>query len=65
MPHRAAEAARRDAAYRFVLFTALGSAVMLLGLLLVAFRAGTTDLTVLAYRAGGGAAAPGSPTPSR
>ena len=50
-PHGAQ--ARRDAAYRFVLFTALGSAVMLLGLLLVAVRTGTTDLTVLA--AGGGA----------
>jgi NADH-quinone oxidoreductase subunit M len=53
------EAARRDAAYRFVLYTALGSAVMLLGLLLVALRAGTTDLTVLAYRAGGGAGGTG------
>ena len=30
-PAPAGEAARRDAAYRFVLFTALGSAVMLLG----------------------------------
>jgi NADH-quinone oxidoreductase subunit M len=54
-PAPAGEAARRDAAYRFVLFTALGSTVMLLGFLLVAVRAGTTDLTVLAYRAGGGA----------
>lgn len=41
-------AARRDAANRFLLFTAVGSAIMLLGLLLVALRAGTTDLTVLA-----------------
>ena len=43
-------AARRDAAIRFVLYTALGSAVMLLGLLLVALRTGTTDLAVLAGR---------------
>jgi NADH-quinone oxidoreductase subunit M len=47
-------AARRDAAYRFVLYTALGSAVMLLGILLVALRAGTTDLAALAARGGGG-----------
>jgi NADH-quinone oxidoreductase subunit M len=52
----AGEAARRDAAYRFVLYTALGSTVMLLGLLLVAVRAGTTDLTVLAEQARGGSA---------
>ncbi len=45
---------RRDAANRFVLYTALGSAVMLLGLLLVALRAGTTDLAALTYAAGGG-----------
>ena len=37
------EAARRDAANRFVLFTATGSAVMVLGLLLV--------LLVLAWKA--------------
>jgi NADH-quinone oxidoreductase subunit M len=48
------EEARRDAAYRFVLFTAIGSAVMLLGLLLVALRAGTTDLVLLAERGGAG-----------
>jgi NADH-quinone oxidoreductase subunit M len=58
-PAPAGPAARRDAAYRFVLFTALGSAVMLLGLLLVALRAGTTDLTELAYRAAGGAGGTG------
>jgi len=46
------EAARREAANRFILYTALGSAVMLLGLLLVALRTGTTDLTVLAQQAG-------------
>lgn len=45
---------RRDAAYRFILFTALGSAVMLLGLLLVALRAGTTDLVLLAEQDGSG-----------
>jgi NADH-quinone oxidoreductase subunit M len=47
------EPARRDAANRFILYTALGSAVMLLGLLLVALRSGTTDLDVLAARAAG------------
>jgi NADH-quinone oxidoreductase subunit M len=46
-------ARRRDAAYRFILFTALGSAVMLLGILLVGLRAGTTDLVALASGAGG------------
>ncbi len=46
------EAARRDAANRFVLYTALGSAVMLLGLVLVGLRAGTTDLAALTYDAG-------------
>lgn len=44
--------ARRDAAYRFVLYTALGSAVMLLGILLVGARAGTTDLVELTAGAG-------------
>ena len=53
-PGPAGEAARRDAANRFILFTALGSAVMLLGLLLVALRSGTTDIAVLAQRAAGG-----------
>ncbi len=48
------EEARRDAANRFILFTAAGSALMLIGLLLVALRAGTTDLNVLAHRAGAG-----------
>lgn len=47
-------ATRRDAANRFVLYTALGSAVMLLGILLVALRAGTTDLVELAARGGAG-----------
>ena len=48
------EEARRDAANRFVLFTATGSAVMLLGLLFVLLRTGTGDLTVLARQAGAG-----------
>ena len=53
-PAPGGEPARRDAAGRFVLYTALGSAVMLLGLLLVAVRAGTTDLAELTYRGGAG-----------
>jgi NADH-quinone oxidoreductase subunit M len=48
------EQARRDAANRFLLFTAIGSAVMLLGLLLVALRSGTTDLVLLAEQGGSG-----------
>ncbi|KQX66136.1 NuoM family protein [Angustibacter sp. Root456] len=51
-PHDAA--ARRDAAARFVLYTALGSAVMLLGLLVVALDAGTSDLVALASAHGDG-----------
>jgi NADH-quinone oxidoreductase subunit M len=39
---------------RFVLYTALGSAVMLPGLLLIALRTGTTDLGVLAGLRGRG-----------
>jgi NADH-quinone oxidoreductase subunit M len=46
------ETARRDAANRFILYTATGSAIMLLGIILVAVRAGTTDLVVLAHEAG-------------
>jgi NADH-quinone oxidoreductase subunit M len=53
-PRPGGEAARRDAANRFVLFTVTGSAVMLLGLLLVALRAGTTDLVLLAEGGGDG-----------
>ncbi|MDQ1293973.1 MAG: NADH-quinone oxidoreductase subunit [Actinomycetota bacterium] len=48
------QAARTDAAWRFMLFTAVGSAIMLLGLLLVALQTGTTDLVVLADGAGAG-----------
>jgi NADH-quinone oxidoreductase subunit M len=51
------EQARRDAANRFLLFTAIGSAVMLLGLLLVALRTGTTDLVLLAEQGGSGMSA--------
>ena len=47
-------AGRRDAASRFVLYTAFGSAVMLLGLLVVALDSGTTDLVALAAAHGEG-----------
>ncbi len=53
-PRAGGEQARRDAANRFVLYTVTGSAVMLIGLLLVAFRSGTTDLVALAERSGEG-----------
>ncbi len=49
---------RHDAAARFVLYTALGSAVMLAGLLLVARSAGTTDLVALASARGEGMGRP-------
>jgi NADH-quinone oxidoreductase subunit M len=48
------EAARRDAASRFVLYTAAGSALMLLGIILVIARTGTSDLTELTARGGAG-----------
>ena len=51
-PPLTGEAARRDAASRFVLYTAAGSAVMLLGIILVAVRAGTTDLVELTAQHG-------------
>ncbi len=51
-PHDAA--GRRDAATRFVLYTAFGSAVMLLGLLVVALDTGTSDLVALAAAHGQG-----------
>jgi NADH-quinone oxidoreductase subunit M len=53
-PGTGGESARRDAANRFVLYTATGSAVMLLGIILVALRTGTTDLADLAARGGSG-----------
>ena len=45
---------RLRAANVFILFTLLGSAVMLLGILLVGLSAGTFDITVLTARAGDG-----------
>jgi NADH-quinone oxidoreductase subunit M len=53
-PRPGGEAARRDAANRFILYTATGSAVMLLGIILVVLRTGTTDLTELARQGGSG-----------
>jgi NADH-quinone oxidoreductase subunit M len=46
------ETARRDAANRFLLYTATGSALMLLGVVLVALRAGTTDFGELTAQGG-------------
>jgi NADH-quinone oxidoreductase subunit M len=43
-----APAVRADAAGRFVLYTAFGSTLMLVGILALVSRAGTADLTVLA-----------------
>jgi len=45
------EAARRDAANRFILYTAIGSAVMLLGFIWVGFNSGTLDIQALAHGA--------------
>jgi NADH-quinone oxidoreductase subunit M len=45
---------RGPAAFRFILYTLLGSAVMLLGFLLLGLKAGTFDLTQLAARHGAG-----------
>jgi NADH-quinone oxidoreductase subunit M len=45
---------RERAATTFILYTVLGSVVMLLGFLLVWARTGTTDLVVLAARGGAG-----------
>ncbi|MET9799239.1 NADH-quinone oxidoreductase subunit M [Streptomyces sp. NPDC006368] len=39
---------RRQAAWRFILYTLLGSVVMLLGLLLIGLKAGTFDMVALA-----------------
>ncbi|GAA3615940.1 NADH-quinone oxidoreductase subunit M [Kineosporia mesophila] len=47
-------ATRNDAASRFVLYTATGSALMLLGIILVIARTGTSDLTELIERGGAG-----------
>jgi NADH-quinone oxidoreductase subunit M len=45
---------RGPAAFRFILYTLLGSAVMLLGLLVLGLKAGTFDMTALAARHGAG-----------
>ncbi|WP_037605784.1 complex I subunit 4 family protein [Streptacidiphilus rugosus] len=45
---------RGPAAFRFILYTLLGSAVMLLGLLLLGLKAGTFDMSALAARHGAG-----------
>lgn len=45
---------RADAAGRFVLFTALGSTLMLVGILVLAYHQGTSDLGTLAQRHGSG-----------
>ena len=50
------ERARTDAGHRFVLYTALGSTLMLVGILALVTSAGTSDLRALA--AGAGAALP-------
>ncbi len=47
-------AARRDGATRFLLFTVLGSALMLAGLLLLAFTSRTSDLVRLTTAGGAG-----------
>ena len=50
--------ARADAAGRFVLFTVLGSTLMLVGILFLVHHQGTSDLAVLAARHGEGLARP-------
>jgi NADH-quinone oxidoreductase subunit M len=45
---------RRAAAYKFILYTLLGSGVLLVGLLLIAIKSGTLDMVVLAQRHGAG-----------
>ncbi|WP_435202484.1 complex I subunit 4 family protein [Janibacter sp. GS2] len=47
-------AARREAGARFVIYTGVGSTLMLLGVLLLVSRAGTADLGVLAAAGGEG-----------
>jgi NADH-quinone oxidoreductase subunit M len=48
------EPAARPAAYKFILYTLLGSALMLLGFLLVYVNTGTLDMVELAERGGEG-----------
>ena len=50
------EQARTDAGHRFILYTAVGSTLMLVGILALVTSAGTSDLRALA--AGAGAALP-------
>jgi NADH-quinone oxidoreductase subunit M len=50
----ATERARADASNRFVLFTALGSTLMLLGILVLVVQSGTSDLGRLAAAHGAG-----------
>jgi NADH-quinone oxidoreductase subunit M len=45
---------RRHAAYKFILYTLLGSGVLLVGLLIIAVKGGTLDMVVLAQRHGTG-----------
>jgi NADH-quinone oxidoreductase subunit M len=45
---------RRAAAYKFILYTLLGSGVLLVGLLIIAIDGGTLDMVVLAERHGAG-----------
>ncbi len=52
-PH-ASEQARADASNRFVLFTVLGSTLMLLGILVLVVQSGTSDLGRLAAAQGSG-----------
>jgi NADH-quinone oxidoreductase subunit M len=47
-------AGRRAAAYKFILYTLLGSGVLLVGILLIAVNAGTLDMVQLAARHGAG-----------
>jgi NADH-quinone oxidoreductase subunit M len=47
-------AGRRAAAYKFILYTLLGSGVLLVGLLIIAIKGGTLDMVVLAQRHGAG-----------
>ncbi|HEY5419831.1 MAG TPA: NADH-quinone oxidoreductase subunit M [Marmoricola sp.] len=54
----ATERARADASNRFVLFTALGSTLMLLGILVLVVQSGTSDLGLLAAAHGAGLSAP-------
>ncbi|QMU72794.1 NuoM family protein [Streptacidiphilus sp. P02-A3a] len=47
-------ASAQASANRFILYTLLGSAIMLLGFLLLGLKSGTFDMTVLAHRHGAG-----------